>query len=191
MDRIGLTVGRFQPLHKGHLKCINHMIQDCETAIICLGSSQKSREEHDPWTVEERMQMLKNIYGDRIKIVPLNDLGATSPQEWTDYIFEKFAKLGLAEPTDYYTGSIQDSFWYKHRFYLEGNSNEVGDSFVTVNCQKRMIHLIDRNTNPVPSATEIRGFLQLRTHGWQQWVPRVNYDLVSSNYPEELKVPKA
>lgn len=191
MDRIGLAVMRLQPLHKGHLITINHMIQDCETVIVCPGSAQKSREEHDPWTVEERMQMLKAVYGDRIKIVPLNDLGATRPQEWTDYIFEKLAKLGMAEPTDYYTGSIQDSFWYRHRFYLAGTPIEAGDSFMSVAGQQRILHLVDRNMNSVPSATEIRGFLQLRTDVWHQWVPRVNHDLVSLNYPEKFKVPKA
>jgi len=202
VNRIGLMVGRFQPLHNGHTKTISLMIQDCETAIVCLGSAQKSREEHDPWTVEERMQMLKNVYGDRIKIVPLNDLGATRPEQWTSYIFEKLKKLGMEGPTDYYTGSEADARWYTHKFYLDDVSywddsdpyssamNEFNRRYYSEGVLK-ILHLIDRDTNPVPPATDIRTYLSLRTDEWQQWVPRVNHDLVSSNYPEEFKIPKA
>jgi len=190
MARVGLMVGRFQPLHNGHLKSINRIIRDCETAIICLGSAQKSRELHDPYTVEERMEMLRNVYADRIKIVPLNDLGAARPFEWTNYIFAKLDKLGMKEPTDYYTGSVQDSFWYNHCFYLEGTSSyDLGDLFITVDGKKRKLHLVDRDMNPVPSATEIRGFLQLRVDGWKKWIPKINHDLVEKMYPEEFKVP--
>ena len=187
--RVGLMVGRFQPLHDGHCKIINKMIQDCETAIVCLGSAQKSRELHDPWTVEERMQMIKNVYGAynnkgeyvgcRVKIVPLNDLGAANPEQWTDYIFEKLAKLGLPEPMDYYTGSYQDSLWYNKRF-----SVDWGDDNTT-----KHLHILDRTLGLTTSATEIRGFLSLRSLEWKKYIPAVNHSLVESTYPEEFKVP--
>lgn len=191
-QKVGLMVGRFQPLHRGHLKSINCMIQDCEVAIICLGSSQKSREEHDPWTVEERMQMLRNVYGDRIKIVPLNDLDASGPEEWTDYIFDKLSKLGMAEPTDYYTGSMADAKWYTHAFYLDDEhavSFRTRAPYITAQAIPREIHLIDRDMNPVPPATDVRTYMSLRTEDWRKWVPAVNHDLVIGAYPEEFKVP--
>ncbi len=194
MTRTGLMVGRFQPLHRGHLKSINRMIQDCETAIIGLGSAQKSGEEHDPYTVEERMEMLRNVYGDRIKIVPLNDLDASTPEQWTNYIFEKLEKLGMSEPTDYYTGSEADAKWYIHCFCLDGvepEENWFKSPFITEDVQRRVLHLMDRDMNPIPPATDIRTYLSLRTDEWQQWVPGVNHDLVSSNFPEEFKIPKA
>ena len=201
MSRTGLMVGRFQPLHRGHLKSVNRMIQDCETAIIGLGSAQKSGEEHDPYTVEERMEMLRNVYGDRIKIVPLNDLNASSPKQWTDYIFEKLGKLGMKKLTDYYTGSEADAKWYIHCFWNEklykpyngrynGPNPKLTTEFTT-SYGTRLLHLIDRDMNPIPPATDIRTYLSLRTDEWKQWVPRVNHDLVSSKYPEEFKVPKA
>src|SRR5690554_5504918 len=151
--RTGLAVMRLQPLHEGHLKIINKMISSCQTAIIGLDSAQKSREKHDPWTVEERMTMIRNVYGDRVKIVPLNDLGASRPEEWVQYIFEKLSKLGLKEPTDYFTGSLADSVWYKFHF-------ATGDYGVPTCYNKngflRKLHIIPRDQNPVPAATEIR-----------------------------------
>jgi len=210
-NRVGLMIGRFQPLHIGHLKSINQMIQDCDTAIVCVGSTQKSREEHDPWTVEERIQMIKNLYGAysskgeylgcRVKIVPLADLGASSarPGDWIDYVFEKLGKLDMEEPTDYFTGSFQDSVWYKDYFSPEWKILEEKtsaelvknhSSFITdADGIVRRLHILDRQTSPMISATEIRGFLSLRNDGWKEWVPAVNHDLVGYNYPERFKIP--
>lgn len=204
-ERVGTAVMRIQPLHRGHFRIINRMIQDCRTVIVCLGSAQKSREEHDPWTVEERIQMIRNIYGSysnkgeflgcRVKIVPLEDLGASNPEQWTDYIFEKLDKLGMAEPTDYYTGSVADAYWYKHCFWNDDIS--VGEQTMIDFTRyrdhtgevSRRLHIIDRNTNAVPAATDIRSYLSLRTDAWKEWIPAVNHELVESTYPEEFKVP--
>lgn len=203
-NRVGLMVGRLQPLHRAHTKLINIMIQDCETAIVCLGSAQKKREKHDPWTVEERMQMLKNVYADRIKIVPLNDIGAASPDQWVSYIFDKLDKLGMKEPTDYYSGSDFDASWYKEHFWSDTISSElvirhsvsqglVDDprlkNYLTNGGVMRKLHILDRETSPVPSATEIRMSLELRNDMWKEWSSAVNNDIIIDNYPEEFKVP--
>lgn len=204
-DRVGLAVMRIQPMHRGHFRIINRMIQDCRTAIVCLGSSQKSREEHDPWTVEERIQMIRNIYGSfdnkgeylgcRVKIVPLADLNASTPEEWVDYIFEKLDKLGMAEPTDYFTGSVADAYWYKDSFWSDnisvGSRTQIDlEKYRTVeNDIPRYLHIVDRDNNPVPAATDIRSYLSLRTDEWKQWVPAVNHELVESTYPDKFKIP--
>lgn len=216
--RVGLVVGRLQPFHAGHSNIINRMIEECETAIVCIGSAQKSREKHDPWTIEERMEMLKNVYGafsnngeylgSRIKIIPLVDIGAATPQQWVDYIIEKIKKLGLGEPTDYFTGSEFDATWFRDHFASDWRALEshyynttnttnsqptvIGDSYsryVTEDGIFRRLHIFERQEMRVPSATELRGFMELRTDGWKKWVPNVNHELVLKNYPEELKIP--
>lgn len=192
MDRVGLVVGRFQPLHFGHTKIINHMIQDCKTAIVCIGSAQESGTKRNPWNIEERMQMLRNVYGDRIKIVPLNDLGAANPDQWVGYIFEKIAKLGMKEPTDYLTGSEADASWYQHHFWtklFDAQWEKLPEAYYTSDGIVRKLHIVERNHNPVPAATEIRTWLETRSNGWKHWVPAVNHDLISSTYPEEFKIP--
>ena len=203
-NRVGLAVMRLQPLHRGHFRIINRMIQECGTAIVCLGSSQKSREEHDPWTVEERIQMIRNIYGSydnkgeylgcRVKIVPLADLNASTPEQWVDYIFDKLDKLGMAEPTDYFTGSKSDAFWYKNSFWnvdigIDNRTQIALDKYRTADDISRILHIVDRDTNAVPAATDIRAFLSLRTDDWKEWIPAVNHELVESTYPDEFKVP--
>jgi cytidyltransferase-like protein len=190
---VGLCVMRAQPLHRGHTHVINHMIENCDIVIIGLGSAQKKRERHDPWTVEERQQMLRNVYGDRIKIMPLVDIGAVNPIDWASYVLEKVQKLGLPDPTEYHSGSEADSIWYRYHFFM-GDLNSlkglVPDHFYTPDgkiVRKLILHY--REQNPIPSATEIRMFLETRYDGWKRWIPRVNHPLIESTYPEEFKVP--
>lgn len=187
MKRVGLFIGRLQPLHMGHSQVIFNMIEYCETAIIGLGSTQLNKEKENPWNVEERKQMLKNVFGERIKIVPLKDLG-TEPGKnaWIDYVLEKINKVGLPEPTDYFTGSEADSIWYRDRFHYELDV-EFNNHYI--NGTKRQLHILERSNNNIPSATEIRGFLETRDEGWKKWVPRVNHEIVELGYPEEFKVP--
>ena len=207
MRRIGLIVGRFQPFHNGHADTVNNIIQDCSVVIIGLGSAQLSRERHNPWTVDERKEMLRNVYGDRIRVVPLKDLNASTPAEWTNYVIEKAANIGLPAPTDYYTGSVTDGIWYRDHFaadwegveaWIEETGNDWSDferyriHSEDANSQPdsvRRLHVNERRDNGIPSATEVRGFLELRDDGWKQWVPAVNHELVESTYPEEFKIP--
>lgn len=199
-NRVALSIMRIQPLHKGHTTIINSMIEDFETVIVGVGSTQKQREKWDPWTFEERKQMLKNVYGDRLKIVQLQDLGTTEGSNtWADYVLEKIKKLGMAAPTDYFTGSQADARWYTNRFFLEGVSKwnitepysstiYEGNGMYYSNGYLREMHIVDRAKNPVPPATDLRTFMELRDDSWKEWVPAVNWGLIESTFPEEFKV---
>ena len=206
--RVGLANMRTQPLHDGHTGILNLMISACETAILGLGSAQKTPDEHDPWPIENRIQQARNVYGDRIKVVPLQDLGSTSgTNDWIDYVLEKISKLGLPEPTDYYTGSEADAIWYRERFYrkffspVDENVDlpevhddtvpEEYDIYYTDEGVLRRLHIRTREMTQVPSATELRMFMALRTDGWKRFVPYVNHELVESTYPEEFRVRKS
>lgn len=190
-ERVGLAVMRLQPFHLGHCRIINNMIQQCETAIVCIGSAQEKRTKHNPYTVEERITMLRNVYGDRIKFIPLTDIGAANPKQWVNYICDKIIKLGLTAPTDYYTGSEADAQWYKDHFYNERfHDDEMFEMFINDgDDMMRVLHIVERNNNVYHPATDIRSELETRTDGWLEWVPEVNHDIVNDNYPEELKIP--
>jgi hypothetical protein len=183
------------------------MIESCETAILGLGSAQKTSDEHDPWPIDNRIQQARNVYGDRIKIVPLNDLGATSgTNDWIDYVLDKANKLGLPEPTDYYTGSEADAIWYRERFYRkyfspvpegvtlpdswDNSMPEEYDAYYTEGGVLRRLHIRARDMTQIPSATEIRTFMALRNDGWKKFVPYVNHSLIEETYPEEFRVRK-
>ena len=54
----GLFVGRFQPFHNGHLEAVKSILRECDEAVIAVGSSQKSHEPDNLFTVGERIEMI-------------------------------------------------------------------------------------------------------------------------------------
>ena len=63
---LGILVGRFQVLHAGHEQMIQTAIDLCDT----------------------RREMLRNIFGSRIQIFPLPDIGVGNTSAWGDYVLE-------------------------------------------------------------------------------------------------------
>jgi len=53
--RVGLFLGRFQPLHAGHLQLITRILFENNKLIVCIGSAQKA----DPFTIKERHKLLE------------------------------------------------------------------------------------------------------------------------------------
>ena len=53
-----LFIGRFQPLHKGHMKYIEEIQEETDSLTIVIGSST-SHDAHNPLTSAERRQMLE------------------------------------------------------------------------------------------------------------------------------------
>jgi len=54
----GLLIGRFQPFHLGHLDAVLFGLARTENLFICIGSSNKSNERKNPFSVEERREMV-------------------------------------------------------------------------------------------------------------------------------------
>lgn len=168
MEKTGLAIMRLQPLHKAHVNLINQMNSYCETSIIGLGSAQVNNE-WNPFTVEQRTKMLKNVFGDRIKIVPLTDINTEKgTDEWINYVVDKINKIGMSTPTDYFSGSEADSVWYKNYF-------------------GKNLHIMPREMFVHPSASEVRTLLAAGDTAWQKYIPRVNWNIVN-NYPEKFKL---
>ncbi len=54
-----LIVGRFQPFHKGHLTLIENLSRRYGEIYIIIGSATESGTLKNPFTVEERIEMIK------------------------------------------------------------------------------------------------------------------------------------
>ncbi len=54
-----LFVGRFQPFHNGHLRILKTVYKDFDEIIIGIGSSQYSNTLENPFTAEERKEMIE------------------------------------------------------------------------------------------------------------------------------------
>ena len=54
----GVYVGRFQPLHNGHLTDIKAASKEVDELAIGIGSSQEDHTAQNPFTTTERMEMI-------------------------------------------------------------------------------------------------------------------------------------
>jgi len=55
-----IFIGRFQPLHIGHLKVIKWILKKYDKVYIAIGSSQESNTDKNPFTLEQRKRMIQN-----------------------------------------------------------------------------------------------------------------------------------
>lgn len=74
----GLIIGRFQPLHKGHLAAIREALAACDDLVVVIGSAEDSHTSENPFTAGERYQMLISSLDEdersRIHIIPVRDV---------------------------------------------------------------------------------------------------------------------
>ncbi|MBI5377664.1 MAG: nicotinamide-nucleotide adenylyltransferase [Thaumarchaeota archaeon] len=84
----GLYIGRFQPFHLGHLDAIKFALSQVENLWIGIGSSNKSNEKRNPFTADERKEMIISSLDDktkkRIQIYYIPDIG--DHEKWTYHI---------------------------------------------------------------------------------------------------------
>jgi bifunctional NMN adenylyltransferase/nudix hydrolase len=69
----GIFIGRFQPLHNGHIEIINKMIQEVDHPVIIVGSASGPRTPLNPFTFQERVKMLQDVFGKQITIYGADD----------------------------------------------------------------------------------------------------------------------
>lgn len=82
MVKRGLFIGRFQPLHKGHINSIKYCLEKTDELVIVIGSSDKSFELKNPFTAGERIEIIKETIDKEINkkilqkifLVPVPDI---------------------------------------------------------------------------------------------------------------------
>ncbi|TFF83815.1 nicotinamide-nucleotide adenylyltransferase [Candidatus Thorarchaeota archaeon] len=75
-----LFIGRFQPIHKGHVHTIKQILNKGEDIIVVVGSAQYSHTPDNPFSGGERVMFIRRalldekISLDRVCTVPLSDV---------------------------------------------------------------------------------------------------------------------
>ena len=104
----GLLIGRFQPFHLGHLDAVLFGLARTENLFICIGSSNKSNERKNPFSAEERREMIvtsiEPSIADRIKIFDVPDVG--DHEKWTFEIDKTVPKYDIVFTNDEFTKTL-------------------------------------------------------------------------------------
>jgi len=106
----GLLIGRFQPFHLGHLEAVNFALSKVEQLYIGIGSSNKSHQLRNPFTVEERKQMILSSLDEnilkRVSIYEIPDLDDHS--KWVNSVNEIIPKYDIVFSNDDFTHSLYE-----------------------------------------------------------------------------------
>jgi bifunctional NMN adenylyltransferase/nudix hydrolase len=60
MKKVGVFIGRFQPLHAGHLSTIERALTEVDELVIVIGSARTARNLRNPFTADERRAMIES-----------------------------------------------------------------------------------------------------------------------------------
>jgi nicotinamide-nucleotide adenylyltransferase len=63
----GLLIGRFQPFHLGHLDALRFALSKVDKLWIGLGSSNKTLQKNNPFSAEERKEMILSSIDESMK----------------------------------------------------------------------------------------------------------------------------
>ena len=137
--KLGFMVGRFQMLHKGHESLINEGLELCERFVILLGNSEESRTKNNPFTFEERKEMIKTIFGDKVEVYPLISIGIGYVPAWGNYVMNT---------VKFYCGDYPD-------FVLRGSDDGRTQWIDKEKYNNLTEYIINRNIIPI-SATQVR-----------------------------------
>jgi len=88
---IALFVGRFQPLHKGHVKVLKNLLKKYDKDIVAIGSiGERSKE--NPFTFQQRKQMIKLVFPKEVKkgkIVIIGIKDYFDDEKWSNALMKK------------------------------------------------------------------------------------------------------
>jgi len=104
----GLLIGRFQPFHFGHLEAIQFGLSKIDKLWIGIGSSNKPPEKSNPFTADERKEMILSSINDSvsklIQIFPIPDLD--NHKKWIENIDSIVPKFDVVFTNDELTKSL-------------------------------------------------------------------------------------
>lgn len=96
--RVGLFIGRFQPLHRGHLLMIKECAKKVGQLVVAIGSSDVSPSCKNPFTAAERAEMarrgMKELGITNYEIVEVPDF--ESDEEWVKMVQKVVGKFDRA-----------------------------------------------------------------------------------------------
>ncbi len=83
-----LFIGRFQPLHKGHVHALKRVLAEFDFVTIGVGSVNTAGTGKNPFSYEERRKMLllamQGVPAKKFKVIPVPDF--FDDRKWTEYV---------------------------------------------------------------------------------------------------------
>ena len=156
-NKIALFIGRFQPLHHGHIYIINYILKKYDIIKIGIGSSQLSNIKSDPFTEQERFAFIETAIKirklDHQKYSIYNIPDIFNAQKWVEHVLSIVGKFDVL---------YSNSDWVRELFLNKGF--KVG----------KKLTIFKKKYN----GTQIRRLISKGNKEWTRLVPREVVDLI-------------
>jgi nicotinamide-nucleotide adenylyltransferase len=112
MKHPGLFLGRFQPVHNGHVHALKEIFKKEEKVFVVIGSAQASHTPRNPFSAGERILMIQCVLEEldipcsRYLIVPVPDVH--NYPKWVNHVQQFVPPFG-----SFYTGSDTSAKLFK------------------------------------------------------------------------------
>lgn len=109
-----LMIGRWQPLHDGHIKLIRSVLNEGKKVVVGLRDTPISSK--NPYTIKQREEMFKKVFGDEVELMTLPDVA--------EVVYGRDVGYGIRQiPLDPYTEGISATKWREAKvWWFTGNS---------------------------------------------------------------------
>lgn len=153
---VGLYIGKFQPFHKGHLYAVRYITTRVDRLIIAIGSSQYHDLVGQPFSAQERRQMLKRtLVAERIANVSIFEVtDIHDDKRWVEHVTNTLPKFDVV---------FSNNELVRRLFNSQGFSVESTKFLIGVN------------------GTFIRQKLTGREADWQAFVPAQSAEVIRAS----------
>lgn len=162
-----LFIGRFQPLHYGHIYILTKILKKYSKLKIGIGSSQLSKIKTDPFTYEERFNFIssalkeRGINPNRFEIFPIPDI--FNANKWVDHVVSIVGEFDTV---------FSNSDWVRQLFHNKGIN--VGEK----------IEIFKKKYN----GSNVRKLISKENKKWTSLVPKEIANLIADyNGIERIK----
>lgn len=120
---LGILVGRFQVLHKGHGAVIRKAMNYCNEVGIFVGSAQEAGTAKNPFSYEQRKEYLQLVFPDA-KVFPLVDIGVGNSYKWGAYVIDNVIERFGRKPEVLFSGREE------RRLYWVDDSMDIAEMYI-------------------------------------------------------------
>lgn len=172
-------IGRFQPFHIGHLKVVQEGLKQADKLILLIGSAWQPRNTRNPWTHQEREEMVRACLSEadnaRLLCLPLMDVpyndeiwvrnvqstvnGLVTAHHTTPHRAAKIALIGHKKDQ---TGFYLNLFPQWHNISIENyraiSATPVRESYFIGDAQQVITSMLDTDVLPKAVANYLLSF---------------------------------
>jgi bifunctional NMN adenylyltransferase/nudix hydrolase len=128
--QFGIYIGRFQPFHLGHLRTLELALDCADRVILVLGSHRVAADIRNPWSSQERMEMITSELGEsdvsRIHFLPIRDW-LYSDNLWLAAIQQQVLAITQGSSSVVVVGHQKDASSYYLNLFPQWDFLETGN----------------------------------------------------------------